>query len=95
MRKNRLRLAGVLAAVVVAAAAPTAQAHGKPSTLADLAQRHGRYFGSATDNPELVDGPYKKILGSEFDQITPGNGMKWYATEPEQGSSTGPTATRS
>lgn len=85
MRKNLLRLAGVLAAVVVAAAAPTAQAHGKPSTLADLAQRHGRYFGSATDNPELVDEPYKKILGSEFDQITPGNGMKWYATEPEQG----------
>ncbi|MFF7952400.1 endo-1,4-beta-xylanase [Streptomyces griseorubiginosus] len=89
MRKNRLRLAGVLAAalVVTGLGAPAAQAHahGKPVTLADLAQRHGRYFGSATDNPELVDEPYKKILGSEFNQITPGNGMKWYATEPEQG----------
>ena len=83
--RTRFRLAGALATVLVAAGVvtgPAAQAHeqpahGKPSraTLADLAQRHGRYFGSATDNPELVDGPYKKILGSEFDQITPGNGM--------------------
>lgn len=74
MRKNRLRLAGALAAVLViagTASGPAAQAHGKPPTLADLAQRHGRYFGSATDNPELVDGPYKALLGSEFDQITP------------------------
>lgn len=85
MRKNRLRLAGALAAVLVAVTAPVVQAHEKPATLADLAQRHGRYFGSATDNPELVDEPYKAILGSEFDQITPGNGMKWYATEPQQG----------
>jgi endo-1,4-beta-xylanase len=94
MHKNRLRLAGALAAFLVAAGVatgPGAQAHegaevqGKKTTLADLAQRHGRYFGSATDNPELVDEPYKAILGSEFDQITPGNGMKWYATEPQQG----------
>ncbi|KUN96953.1 endo-1,4-beta-xylanase [Streptomyces caeruleatus] len=88
MRKNRLRLVGALAALLVAAgigAGPPAQARHEPPTLADLAQRHGRYFGSATDNPELVDEPYKALLGSEFDQITPGNGMKWYATEPQQG----------
>ncbi|MER6925811.1 endo-1,4-beta-xylanase, partial [Streptomyces spiralis] len=53
--------------------------------LADLAHRHGRYFGSATDNPELTDSAYTKILGSEFDMITPGNGMKWENTEPQQG----------
>ncbi|MGX1371537.1 endo-1,4-beta-xylanase [Streptomyces canus] len=86
MRRKRLRLVGVLAAaLVVTGLGAPAQAHGRTPTLADLAQRHGRYFGSATDNPELVDEPYKKILGSEFDQITPGNGMKWYATEPEPG----------
>jgi endo-1,4-beta-xylanase len=91
MRKNRLRLAGVAAAILVAtgiglpAAQAQTQAHDRQPTLAELAQRHGRYYGSATDNPELVDEPYKAILGSEFDQITPGNGMKWYATEPEQG----------
>ncbi|MFJ4367177.1 endo-1,4-beta-xylanase [Streptomyces chartreusis] len=86
MRTNRLRLIGALAAVLVAATVPAAQAHdGRPPTLADLAERHGLYFGSATDNPELVDEPYTALLGSEFDQITPGNGMKWYATEPQQG----------
>lgn len=92
MPKNRLRLAGALAAVLMAAGiatGPAAQAqpqsHERTPTLAELAQRHGRYFGSATDNPELADGAYTAILGSEFDMITPGNGMKWYATEPQQG----------
>jgi GH35 family endo-1,4-beta-xylanase len=31
------------------------------------------------------DAAYLKILGSEFTSVTPGNGMKWYATEPQQG----------
>ncbi|WP_329215351.1 endo-1,4-beta-xylanase [Streptomyces sp. NBC_01485] len=86
--RTRLRLVGALtgALLAVVAADPAAQAHcDDPPTLADLAQRHGRYFGSATDNPELTDTAYTKILGSEFDMITPGNGMKWYATEPQQG----------
>ncbi|MEU9559022.1 endo-1,4-beta-xylanase [Streptomyces fumanus] len=91
--RTRLRLAGALAAVLVAAGVatgPAAQAGeerhgGHHRTLADLAQRHGRYFGSATDNPELTDAAYTSLLGKEFDQITPGNGMKWYATEPEPG----------
>ncbi|GGN30798.1 endo-1,4-beta-xylanase [Streptomyces fuscichromogenes] len=88
MSRTRLRLAGALAAVLVAAGVatgPAAQAHDRPPTLAELAQRHGRYFGSATDNPELTDTAYTKLLGTEFDMITPGNGMKWYATEPQQG----------
>jgi endo-1,4-beta-xylanase len=89
--RTRLRLAGTLAAVLVAAgvatgpAAHAGESHGKPPTLGRLAERHGRYFGSATDNPELTDSAYTALLGSEFDMITPGNGMKWYATEPEQG----------
>ncbi|MBX7553158.1 endo-1,4-beta-xylanase [Streptomyces sp. NPDC004232] len=88
MPQVRLRLAGALAAVLVAAGVatgPAAQAHDRQPTLADLARRHGRYVGSATDNPELTDSAYTKILGDEFDMITPGNGMKWYATEPRQG----------
>ncbi|KAI5122832.1 hypothetical protein M0805_003127 [Coniferiporia weirii] len=46
-----------------------------------------KYFGSATDNPELTDKPYVEILSDilEFGQLTPGNSMKWDATEPEQG----------
>ncbi|MFG2652474.1 endo-1,4-beta-xylanase [Streptomyces sp. NPDC048436] len=54
-------------------------------TLHELAAAQGKYFGSATDNPELPDAAYSAILGSEFGQITPGNSMKWDTTEPVQG----------
>ncbi|KAL5536619.1 hypothetical protein ACEPAF_442 [Sanghuangporus sanghuang] len=56
--------------------------------LHDVATAAGKlYFGSATDNPELTDTAYVAILSnsSEFGQITPGNSMKWDATEPTQG----------
>ncbi|KAJ8521912.1 hypothetical protein ONZ45_g1484 [Pleurotus djamor] len=48
------------------------------------------YLGSATDNPELSDAPYKALLSdtTEFGQITPGNSMKWDATEPSRGTFT-------
>jgi endo-1,4-beta-xylanase len=80
------RAATIITAGVVALGLTTgtAAAHGA-RTLGDLARQHGRYFGSATDNPEFGDTAYLKILGSEFNSITPGNGMKWYATEPQQG----------
>ncbi|KZV73004.1 glycoside hydrolase family 10 protein, partial [Peniophora sp. CONT] len=61
------------------------------SGLNDLAQAAGKkYFGSATDNPELTDSAYVAILSdsSEFGQITPGNSWKWDATEPSQGTFT-------
>lgn len=54
-------------------------------SLHELAVAQGKYFGSATDNPELTDAAYTAILGSEFGQITPGNSMKWDTTEPVQG----------
>ncbi|KAG5634829.1 hypothetical protein H0H81_000567 [Sphagnurus paluster] len=49
-----------------------------------------KYFGSATDNPELSDTPYVAGLSNtkEFNQITPGNSMKWDATEPSRGTFT-------
>ncbi|KAH8110176.1 endo-1,4-beta xylanase [Phellopilus nigrolimitatus] len=56
--------------------------------LNSIAQAAGKlYLGSATDNPELNDTAYVAILSnnSEFGQITPGNSMKWDATEPSQG----------
>ncbi|KAK7032264.1 hypothetical protein VNI00_013223 [Paramarasmius palmivorus] len=45
------------------------------------------YFGSATDNPELTDTAYVDILSDTalFGQITPGNSLKWDATEPQRG----------
>src|SRR5260370_38382419 len=87
--KQRLRLVAVLAVAGVGLAAggvaliPANAA--VAGSLGALAAAQGRYFGSATDNPELTDAPYVAILGSEFGQITPGNSMNWRTTEPTQG----------
>jgi hypothetical protein len=45
------------------------------------------YFGTATDNGELTDATYTRILDNsvEFGQLTPGNDQKWDFTEPSQG----------
>ncbi|GLW64097.1 beta-xylanase [Actinomadura rubrobrunea] len=75
--------AGLLAAA--AAALPVSPASAAEPTLGELAAAKGRYFGSATDNPELSDAPYVSILSSEFTSITPGNAMKWESTEPQRG----------
>ncbi|KAF7771591.1 CAZyme family GH10 [Agaricus bisporus var. burnettii] len=59
--------------------------------LNTLAVRAGKkYFGTATDNPELGDAPYVAQLGNtaDFNQITAGNSMKWDATEPSRGTFT-------
>ncbi|WP_344956101.1 endo-1,4-beta-xylanase, partial [Actinomadura miaoliensis] len=65
--------------------ATNAAASGGEPTLSELAAAKNRYFGSATDNPELSDAPYVSILSSEFNSVTPGNSMKWDATEPQRG----------
>ncbi|MFI8932719.1 endo-1,4-beta-xylanase [Streptomyces sp. NPDC053474] len=78
--------AALLLGLTVAPAADAASPHrDRAATLDDLARQHGRYFGSAVDNPELADTPYADLLGTEFGQTTPGNGMKWDATEPRRG----------
>jgi endo-1,4-beta-xylanase len=61
-------------ALVAAAALPLVSAQ-----LNRLAKEAGKlYFGTATDNPELVNSTYVSILTDteEFGQLTPGNGMK-------------------
>jgi len=90
MRRRRLRLIGSLAAAALAVTAAVAvmpAAHAAASgSIGSLAGYKGRYFGSATDNPELSDSAYTSILGSEFGSITPGNRMKWQFIEPSQNS---------
>ncbi|WP_329307392.1 endo-1,4-beta-xylanase [Streptomyces sp. NBC_01260] len=76
-------LVGTLALATTLTGGPATAA--RQGTLHDLAAAQGRYFGSATDNPELPDAAYAATLGSEFGQITPGNSMKWDTTEPAQG----------
>ncbi|KAF8647229.1 hypothetical protein AX16_006836 [Volvariella volvacea WC 439] len=56
--------------------------------LNSLAVSKGKlYFGSMTDTRELPDAPYIAIISDkrEFGQLTPGNAMKWDATEPSRG----------
>ncbi|MDG4856822.1 endo-1,4-beta-xylanase [Streptomyces sp. T-3] len=89
VRAAALAAATALLLGLAAAPAPAAQADAErkkdPATLHELAQKSGRYFGSAVDNPELADIPYADLLGTEFGSTTPGNGMKWEATEPQRG----------
>jgi endo-1,4-beta-xylanase len=88
VRRRAVSLIAVTAAVGAAVVVPlmvngTAEA---ATGLARAAEATGRYFGSATDNPELSDSPYVSILtGGEFDSTTPGNAMKWQYIEPSQG----------
>ncbi|KAI3396159.1 hypothetical protein diail_422 [Diaporthe ilicicola] len=63
-------------------------ATGAQAQLNKLAVAAGlKYFGTATDNPELTDTAYTAILddADEFGQITPGNSQKWDTTEPQNG----------
>ncbi|KAK7462160.1 hypothetical protein VKT23_007762 [Stygiomarasmius scandens] len=77
-----------------AAPSPTTSSSPAPTTSAKsntVAKAAGKlYFGSATDNPELTDTAYVSILSDTgfFGQITPGNSMKWDATEPSRGTFT-------
>ncbi|WP_329260502.1 endo-1,4-beta-xylanase [Actinoallomurus sp. NBC_01490] len=80
-----LAVLAVLVTVLAALTALTAPSASAASTLNQLARAQGKYFGSATDNPELSDSAYTAILGGgEFGSTTPGNSMKWDATEPRQ-----------
>jgi endo-1,4-beta-xylanase len=69
------------AASTLVAVAP-AQASG---SLAEHAAAHGRYFGDAVDTGEIADAAYRPHIAAEFSQLTPGNAMKWDATEPSPG----------
>jgi endo-1,4-beta-xylanase len=83
--RRRFAFLAIAAAILAAVTIPVAGARGAGTTLQTLAAAKGKYFGSATDNPELTDAAYVATLGSEFGQITPGNSMKWDTIEPSRG----------
>jgi endo-1,4-beta-xylanase len=85
VRRTLIAGAAALAAAVSTFAFVLVRAEAATPTLQSLAAAGGRYFGSATDNPELTDTAYTALLGGgEFGQTTPGNSMKWDTTEPTQ-----------
>ncbi|KAL3421179.1 glycosyl hydrolase family 10 protein [Phlyctema vagabunda] len=56
--------------------------------LNQLAKKAGLlYIGTAVDNGNLLNKTYKSIVTDtqEFGQLTPENGMKWFAVEPSPG----------
>jgi endo-1,4-beta-xylanase len=77
-------VSGVAAATVlaVAAAGPASAA----STLRQLAEGQGRYFGTALTQNMLSNSTVTTIAGAQFDMATPGNEMKWDTTEASRGS---------
>jgi endo-1,4-beta-xylanase len=70
-----LGLTGVVVLTTPAAADP----------LRVHAQARGVYMGDAVDNNEISDSTYPSHIATEFNSLTPGNAMKWDATEPNQG----------
>ncbi|KAJ7174707.1 beta-1,4-endoxylanase, partial [Mycena filopes] len=77
---------GTTTTATTTAALPTGTSTAKSNTVATTLGGK-KYFGSATDNPELTDTAYVATLSDKtlFGQITPGNSMKWDATEPSRG----------
>ncbi|KAJ7870492.1 beta-1,4-endoxylanase [Mycena olivaceomarginata] len=67
------------------AALPTGTSTVKSNTVAKSPGKK-LYFGSTTDNPELTDADVATLSDNTlFGQLTPGNSMKWDATEPSRG----------
>ncbi len=59
----------------------------KSPTLGALAkQQKGRYFGTAVTSSYITAyPPYKNILDTQFNAVTPENEMKWEVIEPQRG----------
>ncbi|HEX6358327.1 endo-1,4-beta-xylanase [Actinophytocola sp.] len=53
--------------------------------LREHAAARGKIIGNAVDTNEITDSAYRPVIAGEFSQLTPGNAMKWDATEPTRG----------
>ncbi|MFB9235700.1 endo-1,4-beta-xylanase [Plantactinospora siamensis] len=71
-----------VAALAVAVAAPAQAA----TAVKTLAEAQGRYFGTAMTSGDVTNSAESSVAAAQFDMVTPGNEMKWDATEPSRGS---------
>ncbi|MCZ4119854.1 endo-1,4-beta-xylanase [Streptomyces sp. H39-S7] len=55
------------------------------SSLKDLAEAKGIYFGTAMTQTDLGNASLTAVAGAQFDMVTPGNEMKWDTVEPSRG----------
>jgi endo-1,4-beta-xylanase len=79
----------ILFSVLAALAVATPTKNKKPTGLNDLAQKRGRYFGTATNsfnlNGSQPGGPYVEVLEREFaGALTPENEGKWESIHPSR-----------
>ncbi|WP_033216478.1 endo-1,4-beta-xylanase [Kitasatospora phosalacinea] len=77
-----LAAAGGLLAAATVGSGPAGAAG---TTLRDLAEAKGSYFGTALTQSNLNSSTITAIAGTQFDVVTPGNEMKWDTTEPSAG----------
>jgi endo-1,4-beta-xylanase len=85
-----MQVIGTLGAVVAAVlpfavSGAVAQAAVTGTPLRQLAEAHGRYFGSDMTGDLLSKSNVTSLDAQQFDMITPGNEMKWDTTEPSRG----------
>lgn len=75
----------LLSALMPAAALASPVARWEGDTLAALAEKSGKYFGTAYQSFYLVDERFEPILNTQFDQYTHENELKWEVVQAERG----------
>ena len=92
--RGRIRALLTAAAVAAATAGGAVLSSAQPAGAAvvhlrDLAEAKGKYFGVGAEESLLAgNAAYSTIAATQYDEITPGNEMKWASVEATQGTYT-------
>ncbi len=81
-RRHRVLLAGALGMLGLTGAIAVPGVAGAATGLGAAAAARGRYFGAAVQPAKLTDPVYTRLLGQEFNSLTPENALEWDAVEP-------------
>jgi endo-1,4-beta-xylanase len=86
LRQRLAVLAAAGACVTGGALATALPATAAASTLRAAAEAQGKYLGTEVTGNMINNSTITNLAGQQFDMVTPGNEMKWDATEPSNGS---------